>query len=208
ARNVMIAGLITRSFSDKYSNPQADGSLQEYLEENNVTGISGVDTRKLVRHIRRKGVMNAVISSEIMNEDKLIEAARNWDSMEGLELARKVSRKEKEVFESDGPYKVAAIDYGIKNNIINNLNKRGCSHYIFPSKGNFEEELDALEPDGFFFSNGPGDPNATAEYALETVEYAKRSRKPVFGICLGHQLMALSERIPVKKMFVGHRGAN
>src|SRR5699024_3425688 len=82
ARKVMIAGLITRSFSEKYSNPQADGSLQEYLERNEITGITGVDTRKMVRHIRRKGVMNAVISSEITDEDKLIKMARNWDSME------------------------------------------------------------------------------------------------------------------------------
>jgi len=208
ARKVMVAGLITRSFSWEYSNPQADGSLQEYLERNEVIGISGVDTRKLVRHIRNKGVMNAVISSEELDEDKLVEMARNWDDMEGLELATKVTRTEPQTEHSDGDFKVAAFDYGIKQNIINNLNKCGCTLRIFPAKGDFKEELDTWNPDGFFFSNGPGDPNATAEYALEAVNYAKKSSKPMFGICLGHQLMALSEGISAKKMYVGHRGAN
>jgi carbamoyl-phosphate synthase small subunit len=208
ARKVMVAGLITRSFSWEYSNPQADGSLQEYLERNKVVGISGVDTRKLVRHIRNKGVMNAVISSEELNEDKLVEMARNWDDMEGLELATKVTRKEPQTEHSDGDFKVAAFDYGIKQNIVNNLNKRGCTLRIFPAKGDFKDELESWNPDGFFFSNGPGDPNATAEYALEAVKFAKETGKPIFGICLGHQLMALSEGISTKKMYVGHRGAN
>jgi carbamoyl-phosphate synthase small subunit len=208
ARNVMISGLITRSFSREYSNPQADGSLQEYLERNEVTGISGVDTRKLVRHIRTKGVMNAVISSEELDEQELVKMARNWDDMEGLELAGSVTRDEPQTVHSDGPFKVAAFDYGIKQNIINNLNKRGCTLRIFPARGDFKKELESWNPDGFFFSNGPGDPNATAQYALDAVNYAKETGKPVFGICLGHQLMALSEGVPVKKMFVGHRGAN
>lgn len=208
ARKVMISGLITRSFSWEYSNPQADGSLQEYLEENELIGISGVDTRRLVRHIRTKGVMNAVISSEILDEEKLIQMAKDWKPMEGLELASEVSRPEAQTEHSDGPFKVAAFDYGIKQNIINSLVERGCTLRIFPAKGDFKEELEKWEPDGFFFSNGPGDPNATASYALERVEYAKQTGKPLFGICLGHQLMSLSEGIPVKKMFVGHRGAN
>ncbi|MDX1619128.1 MAG: glutamine-hydrolyzing carbamoyl-phosphate synthase small subunit [Balneolaceae bacterium] len=208
AHKVMIAGLIVRSFSWDYSNPMADGSLQQYLERNNVVGISGIDTRKLVRHIRTEGVMNAVISSDEPDEDKLIELAREWDPMEGLELATKVTRQEPQTIHSDGPFKVAAFDYGIKQNIINNLVKRGCTLRVFPAKGDYIEKIASWDPDGFFFSNGPGDPNATAEYALKIVEYAKETQKPIFGICLGHQLMALSEGIPVKKMYVGHRGAN
>lgn len=208
ARSVMIAGLITRSFSWEYSNPQADGSLQEYLERHGVVGISGVDTRRLVRHIRDKGVMNAVISSEITDEKELIEKAQNWPAMKGLELATKVTRTEAQTEHSDGPYKVAAFDYGIKQNIINSLNERGCTLRIFPAKGDFRSELEEWQPDGYFFSNGPGDPNATAEYALDTVRFARDSGKPMFGICLGHQLMALAEGIPVRKMYVGHRGAN
>jgi carbamoyl-phosphate synthase small subunit len=208
ARRVMISGLVTRAFSQSYSNPQADGSLQEYLERNDVVGISGVDTRRLVRLIRSNGVMNAVISSDELNEEKLIEAARNWDDMEGLELAGSVTRDEPQTVHSDGPFKVAAFDYGMKQNIINKLAGLGCTLRIFPAKGDFKEELETWNPDGFFFSNGPGDPNATAQYALEAVNYAKNSGKPVFGICLGHQLMAIAEGISVKKMFVGHRGAN
>jgi len=207
AREVMISGLITRSFSHEFSNGQADGSLQEYLERNELVGISGVDTRRLVRHIRTKGVMNAVISSEILDPDELVEKAQQWDEMEGLELASSVTRKEAQTVHSDGPYRVAAIDYGIKQNIINSLVERGCTLRIFPANASIEEIAD-WDADGYFFSNGPGDPNATASYALDAVNFAKESGKPIFGICLGHQLMALSEGIPVKKMFVGHRGAN
>ena len=204
----MIAGVIVRSFSWEFSKPMADGSLQQYLERNEVVGISGVDTRKLVRHIRTKGVMNAVISSEELDEEKLIQKAKDWPQMKGLELATKVTRQEPQTIHSDGPFKVAAFDYGIKQNIINNLVDRGCTLRIFPAKGEYIDEIKAWQPDGFFFSNGPGDPNATSQYALEVVEYAKETGKPIFGICLGHQLMALSEGIPVKKMYVGHRGAN
>lgn len=208
ARKVMISGLITRAFSNEFSNPQADGSLQEYLARNEVIGITGIDTRKLVRHIRTKGVMNAVISSDNLSNEELVKLAKEWDSMEGLELASLVSRTEAQTIHSDGPYKIAAVDYGIKQNIINNFVQRGCTLRIFPAKGHYIDEIKSWDPDGFFFSNGPGDPNATAEYALEIVNYAKQSGKPILGICLGHQLMALSEGMPTRKMFVGHRGAN
>jgi carbamoyl-phosphate synthase small subunit len=207
ARRVMIAGLIVRSFSDDFSNPIADGSLQEYLERNKLIGISGVDTRMLVRHIRSKGVMNAVISSEITDENELVQKAKAWDSMTGLELATKVTRKEAQTVSSDGPYRIAVFDYGIKQNIINNFVNRGCTLRIFPAE-TLPEEVEKWEADGYFFSNGPGDPNASSHYGLPVVEMAKKSGKPLFGICLGHQLMALSEGIPVRKMFVGHRGAN
>ncbi len=207
ARKVMVAGIIVRAFSHEYSNPMADQSLQEYLENQEVVGISGVDTRKLVRHIREKGVMNAVISSTELDEKKLVQMAKDWDDMTGLELASKVCRTEAQTINGESDFKVAVFDYGIKQNIINSLNQRGCTLRVFPAKTPLEE-IKEWDADGFFFSNGPGDPNATAEYALETVEYAKSTGKPLFGICLGHQLMALSEGIEVGKMFVGHRGAN
>ena len=208
-RKVMVAGVIVRAYSWEYSNPMADGSLDEYLEDNEIVGISGVDTRALVRHIREKGVMNAVISSTELNEDRLVEMAKNWDDMKGLELASKVTREEAQTYhpETDTPFKVVAFDYGIKQNIINSLVARGCALRVFPAQVSLEE-VKAWEADGFFFSNGPGDPNPTGEYALEIVEYAKSTGKPMFGICLGHQLMAMSEGIEVGKMFVGHRGAN
>lgn len=206
-RKVMIAGLIVRSFSQEYSNPMADGALQDYLVRNKVVGITGVDTRMLVRHIREKGVMNAVISSVISDENELVEKAKNWVSMEGLDLAQEVTRKEAQTVKSEHhTFKVAAFDYGIKQNIINNLTARGCTLRIFPAKTSWNDVIE-WDPDGFFFSNGPGDPNPM-DYAIETVNKAKATGKPLFGICLGHQLMALSEGFRVDKMFVGHRGAN
>jgi carbamoyl-phosphate synthase small subunit len=207
ARKVMVAGVICRAFSHEYSNGMADRSLQQYLSDNEITGISGVDTRMLVRHIREKGVMNAVISSTEMDEDKLVQIAKDWDDMEGLELATKVTRAEAQTVNGKDEFRVAAFDYGIKQNIINSLNNRGCTLRIFPAQTS-TEEIREWEADGYFFSNGPGDPQATAEYALEAVNYAKETGKPVFGICLGHQLMALSEGLKTTKMFVGHRGAN
>ncbi len=207
SRRVMISGLIVRSFSRDYSNPMADSSLDEYLVRNEVVGITGVDTRMLVRHIREKGVMNAVISSEINDPKELVRKAAEWPLMAGLELASKVSRSEAQTIHSKAKLKVAAIDYGIKQNIINKFVARGCTLRIFPAHSTYEE-MASWEPDGYFLSNGPGDPNATAEYTLGTIGGIKKSGKPVFGICLGHQLMALSEGFVVDKMFVGHRGAN
>lgn len=205
-RNVMVSGLIVRAFSWEYSNPMCDGSLQAYLQKHGVVGITGVDTRMLVRHIRDKGVMNAVISSEVEDVDELIAMARGWVDMNGLELATKVTRKEAQTFSSDGPHRIAAMDYGIKQSIIRNMVNRGCSVRLFPAETPFEE-IQEWNPDGYFFSNGPGDPNPM-DFAIDTVNTAKKTGKPMFGICLGHQLMALSEGIQVDKMFVGHRGAN
>lgn len=207
ARSVMISGLIVRSFSEEFSNPMADGSLQEYLERNNVIGISGVDTRKLVHHIRDEGVMNAVISSETLDEEMLVKKAKEWPSMVGLELATNVTRKEAQTISSDGPYKLAVFDYGVKKSILDNFVKRGCTLRVFPAEADLDD-VKSWDADGYFFSNGPGDPNASADYGLPVIEYAKSKGKPIFGICLGHQLMAMSEGIAVKKMFVGHRGAN
>jgi carbamoyl-phosphate synthase small subunit len=206
ASKVMVSGIIVRDFSYDYSNPIADGSLQEYLQRNGIVGITGIDTRKLVRHIRSKGVMNAVISTEILDPSALVAKAKEWVSMVGLELASKVTREEAQTIPGNGGYRIAAIDYGIKQNILNNFTSRGCTVRVFPAKTTFEE-IQSWDPDGFFFSNGPGDPNPM-EYGIETVQQAKASGKPLFGICLGHQLMALSEGIKVGKMFVGHRGAN
>lgn len=207
ASSVMVAGVVVRAFSWDYSNTMADGDLHTYLRRNKIVGITGVDTRKLVRHIREKGVMNAVISSEETNPDILVEKARNWVPMEGLELATRVTRQEAQTLSPEKhQFRIAAFDYGIKQNIINNFLKRGCALRVFPARTPIEDVMD-WNPDGFFFSNGPGDPNAM-DYAVEAVNKAKATGKPIFGICLGHQLMALSEGIEVGKMYVGHRGAN
>lgn len=203
---VMVSGIIVRDFSASYSNPQADYSLNDYLIRHRIVGIAGVDTRQLVRHIRSKGVMNAIITTEPLDSSQLIDKAKAWVSMEGLELASKVGCSEAYTLPGDGGYRIAALDFGIKQNILNHFVQRKCTVRVFPAKASYAE-IKEWNPDGLFLSNGPGDPNPM-DYALETIRAAKQDGLPLFGICLGHQLLALSEGMKVDKMFVGHRGAN
>jgi carbamoyl-phosphate synthase small subunit len=202
----MVAGLVVRSFTNRYSNANADESLQSFMERHQLVGISGVDTRTLVRHIRDKGVMNAVISATDLNDDSLVEKARNWPSMEGLELASRVTTKEAYDYASSEGHRIAVVDYGVKQNILRSFRHRGCAVRVFPS-GTSLETLLSWNPDGLFFSNGPGDPRAMPDQ-IELVKAAGETGLPMFGICLGHQLMALSQGLEVYKMYVGHRGAN
>lgn len=205
--SVKIAGLICRSFSKDFSRIQADKSLQDYFEENKIVGISEVDTRAIVRHIRSKGAMNGIISSVEFDEAKLMEELRQAPSMDGLELASKVSTEE--IFDyGDNPngYKVAVMDYGCKKNILRSLAGRGFQLRIFPARTPFEK-VNEWNPDGYFLSNGPGDP-APMDYAITSVQKMLDTDKPVFGICLGHQLLSLAVGIPTYKMHHGHRGAN
>lgn len=201
-----IAGIVVNEFAQEYSRKSANESLQKYLERNNVVGISDVDTRMLVRYIRSKGAMNAIISSEL-TPDELREQIRKVPSMNGLELSSLVTTKE--VYYAGDPnaaIRVAVLDLGIKKSILDNLAARGCYCKVFPAKTPFEE-LTAWQPDGYFISNGPGDPSVMA-YAIETVKKTLESNKAVFGICLGHQLMALASGISTYKMHHGHRGLN
>ena len=202
----MVAGFVVRSFTESYSNPQADESLERFMKRNELVGISGVDTRRLVRHIRDKGVMNAVISSVELDDDQLVEKAKNWPSMEGLELASKVTvSKPYDWSEQDGP-KIAVYDFGVKHNILRSFERRGCAVRVFPSDTPLADVLD-WNPDGIFFSNGPGDPRAMPD-AVKLAAEAIDTELPLFGICLGHQLMSLAQGFDVYKMYVGHRGAN
>ncbi|HEY8388046.1 MAG TPA: glutamine-hydrolyzing carbamoyl-phosphate synthase small subunit, partial [Parasegetibacter sp.] len=205
--DVKIRGLIARNLEDQYSRKMANGSLQEYLVQNNIVGIEDVDTRFLVSHIRTKGAMNCIISSEILDVNKLKEMLAEVPSMDGLELASKVSTKEAyELGDPTSSYRVAVMDYGVKRNILNCLVERGAFVKVFPAKTPLAE-VKAFNPDGYFISNGPGDP-ASMDYAIDSVKAILEENMPVFGICLGHQLLALANGIPTFKMHHGHRGLN
>ncbi len=201
-----INGLVINSFSHDYSRNQADESLQEYMENANIVGIAEVDTRKIVKHIRDKGAMNAVISSEIMDEGELKKVLDKVPFMEGLELSSKVTTDEAYLIGEEGDLKIAALDLGIKKNIVRNLVERGCQVKVFPAKTPYEE-MAAWDPQGYFISNGPGDP-AAMDYAVNTVKQILDKDKPLFGICLGHQVIALANDISTYKMHHGHRGIN
>ncbi|MEZ4973492.1 MAG: glutamine-hydrolyzing carbamoyl-phosphate synthase small subunit [Cyclobacteriaceae bacterium] len=201
-----IKGIVVNEFSEDFSRKTASSSLQEYLENNGVVGIADVDTRMLVRHIRSKGAMNAIISSELSPEE-LKKELKKVPSMDGLELASVVSTKKPYfIGEEDAPYKVAVLDVGIKKSILTNLASRGCYCQVFPAKTSFAE-MEKWEPHGYFLSNGPGDP-APMDYAINTVKEILAADKPIFGICLGHQLLALANGISTYKMHHGHRGLN
>lgn len=201
-----IAGVVVNDFAEQYSRKEAKESLQQYLERNQVVGITDVDTRMLVRYIRNKGAMNALISSTLSPEE-MKEEIKKVPSMKGLELASIVSTPEPYfIGDPSAKFKVAALDLGIKNNILRNLAARGCYIKVFPAKTP-QSEMAAWKPDGYFISNGPGDP-AVMGYAIKTVKEAVASDKPVFGICLGHQLLALSCGLSTYKMHHGHRGLN
>jgi carbamoyl-phosphate synthase small subunit len=205
--SIKISGLICKNFTDDYSRALADKSINEYFLEENLVGISDVDTRAIVRHIRDKGAMNAIISSEILDVDQLKERLKDVPSMNGLELASKVSTDKAYFFgDPESAYKVAVYDFGVKRNILNCLVERGCYLQIFPAKTPMEQ-IESWKPDGYFLSNGPGDP-APMKYAVENTRKILELNKPVFGICLGHQVLGRSVGISTYKMHHGHRGIN
>ena len=203
--NPKINGLIVNDFSEVNSR-QESTTLQDYLEKNGVVGIADLDTRKLVRHLRSKGAMNAIISSELEVE-QLKGELEKVPSMEGLELSSVVSTKEIYfVGDENSARKVAVLDLGIKKSIVDNLVSRGCYCKIFPAKTTFEE-MEKWNPNGYFISNGPGDP-AVTDYAVNTVKEIIAANKTMFGICLGHQMIARACGITTYKMHHGHRGLN
>jgi carbamoyl-phosphate synthase small subunit len=202
-----ISGLIVNDYSIVHSRARSESSLQDYLVKNEIVGISNIDTRKLVRHIRSKGAMNCLISSEELDTEILKKRLSELPSMDGLELASLVSTKEPFFYgDPNARFKVAALDIGIKVSILKNLTKRDCYIQVFPAKTTFEE-MEKWSPDGYFLSNGPGDP-AAMDYAIETTRKIIGSNKPTFGICLGHQIVALASGLSTFKMHHGHRGLN
>ncbi len=205
--SIKIQGLIGRNLEELYSRKQAEGSLDDYLKQNGVVAIEDVDTRALVSHVRTAGAMNCIISSETLDAEQLKTQLAKVPGMDGLELASKVStQKSYEQGDTNSPIKIAVVDYGVKQNILTCMTSRGAHIKVFPSKATLTEMKD-FNPNGYFISNGPGDP-AAMDYAVNTLKEILAEDKPVFGICLGHQLLALANDIPTYKLHHGHRGLN
>lgn len=207
SEGIKIAGLICKNFSYEYFRPSADQSLESFLDKNKLFAISDVDTRALVSYIRDHGAMNAVISTRVDEMEALKAELAEVPEMKGLELASKVSTQEPYFFgEEKAKYRIAALDIGIKKNILRNLAARDAYIKVFPYNARFEE-LEAWQPDGYFISNGPGDPEPL-EGAIAVAREIIARDKPLFGICLGHQVIALANGISTYKMYNGHRGIN
>jgi len=205
--DMKISGLICRNFNKGFSRADADMELNDYFINQDKVVISDVDTRSLVKYIRDKGAMNAIISSETLDIEELKSKLSEVPSMEGLELSSSVSTKESYcVGDEDAGIRVAVLDLGVKRNILKCLTDRGCFLKVFPMHTSYEKMND-WNPNAFFLSNGPGDPSAMPG-VIEQVKQITSDGKPVFGICLGHQAIALSEGISTYKMHNGHRGIN
>jgi carbamoyl-phosphate synthase small subunit len=204
---VKVKGVIGRNLEDQYSRFMATGSLHDYLAAQQVVAIDGVDTRALVAHVRTRGAMNCIISSDQDDIATLQAQLKEVPSMNGLELASVVSTKEAYCLgDPESKIRVAVLDFGIKRNILQCMIDRGAYVKVHNARTSFEE-LQAFNPHGYFISNGPGDP-APMDYAIQTIQRILQTEKPLFGICLGHQLLALANGIPTFKMHHGHRGLN
>ncbi len=205
--SIKIAGLVCKNFSFNYSRELASGSLEDYFTKQNLICISDVDTRALVSYIRDNGAMNAVICTDGTSIEDLKKELANVPNMEGLELASKVSTTEPYFFgDESATYKISALDLGIKKNILRNLAKRDCYIKVFPYNSTYKD-LAEFNPDGYFLSNGPGDPDPLFG-AIEIAKEILANDEPLFGICLGHQVIALANGVQTYKMFNGHRGIN
>ena len=216
---VYAAGLIIRDLPLLHSNFRANQSLSDYLKDNNVVAIADIDTRRLTRILRDKGAQAGCIMSGEIDEQKALELALSFGSMAGKDLAQEVSCKQtyqwtqgewqlgKGYVEAEKPeFNIVAYDFGVKRNILRMLTERGCNIHVVPAKTPAEEVL-AFNPDGIFLSNGPGDPEP-CDYAIESIKKLLATKKPIFGICLGHQLLGLAVGGKTKKMAFGHHGAN
>jgi carbamoyl-phosphate synthase small subunit len=223
ASKVHAAGLIIRDLPLLASNFRSTQSLSDYLKQENVVAIAGIDTRKLTRILREKGAQNGAILTGTQGNEPLeaqaLELARSFPGLNGMDLAKVVSVKEPYTFDQtewklgagygkqDNPqFHVVAFDYGVKRNILRMLAERGCKITVLPAQATAEEAL-ALNPDGIFLANGPGDP-AACDYAIAATKKVIDSGVPTFGICLGHQIMALASGAKTVKMKFGHHGAN
>ena len=204
---MQIAGLVCKNWMPQYSRSMADGNVQDYFEHEQMVGIQGVDTRAIVQHIRNAGVMNCIISSEITDIEELKKRLAAEPSMAGRELSSEISTTESYFFgDEKSSIKVAVLDLGVKQNILRCMADRGMYLKVFPAKTKLDEMM-KFNPDGYFISNGPGDP-ASMPYAIETVKDILATNNPMFGICVGHQLLSEACGISTYKMHNGHRGLN
>ena len=205
--SVKVKGVIGKNLEQQYSRFAANNSLQEYFVKQNIVAIDGIDTRALVIHIRQQGAMNCIISSDNDNVEELKKSLSKVPSMNGLDLASTVSTKENyTVGDEKSNIRIAVLDFGIKKNILKCMVERGAHVKVFNADTEFNE-LEKFTPHGYFISNGPGDPEPL-HYAVKTIKEILHSKKPLFGICLGQQLLALANDIPTFKMHHGHRGLN
>jgi len=220
---IQARALIVKEYQEYPSNWRSKMSLADYLKANNIPGIEGIDTRALTRHIRLKGAMKAALSTQDLDPDSLVEKARRSPDMMGLDLVKEVTCLEPMLWQDGRPvklengldqfqwpdkpgaFRVVAMDYGVKFNILRSLEKKGCTIVLLPADAD-TETIDRLDPQGLFLSNGPGDP-AAVTYAVETIR-EQIGKRPVFGICLGHQLIGLALGGKTFKLKFGHRGAN
>lgn len=204
---IKIAGFVCRNFNVPYSRLNAHRSIQDYFEQEGLVAICDLDTRAIVQHIRERGAMNCIISSEIEDLEALKRRLAATPSMDGLELSSSVSTREPYfIGNPEAKHRVAVMDFGVKKNILRCFDQRDCYLQVFPAKTDFET-VKSWKPTGYFLSNGPGDP-ASMPYAVETVKKMLDDGKPLFGICLGQQLLALAAGIPTYKLHHGHRGLN
>jgi len=222
SRASWVAGLVIRDLPLLASNFRCQQSLDEYLRAQNIVGIADIDTRRLTRILREKGAQNGcIMAGDTVDEAKALAAARAFPGLKGMDLAKEVSVSEtyqwhsstwqlgaghEERAEADLPFHVVAFDYGVKRNILRMLVERGCRLTVVPAQTPAAEVL-ALNPDGVFLSNGPGDPEP-CDYAIAAIREILTTGIPVFGICLGHQLLALASGARTEKMKFGHHGAN
>jgi carbamoyl-phosphate synthase small subunit len=215
-----VSGFVVREYCPYPSNWRSTIALGDFLKEHNIPAIEGIDTRSLVRHIRLQGAMKGVLSTTDLDTDSLVQKARDFVGLVGLDLVQNVTCKEpyhwteglhdletgkSKHLQQNAKYRIAAYDFGIKQNILRYLVDRGCNVTVFPADAPADQLLE-IDPDGIFLSNGPGDPEPIT-YAVENIQKLIRER-PTFGICLGHQLLGLALGGKTYKLKFGHRGAN